>query len=59
MRGCRETESRQRDVVVRNPRLGWVEMALGLPEGPSHPGHTSHMFGGNHFLLFLRGYKIS
>ena len=22
------------------PRLGWVEMAVGLPEGPSYPGHS-------------------
>ena len=23
------------------PRLGWVEMAVGLPEGPSYPGHST------------------
>ena len=22
------------------PRLGWVEMAVGFPEGPSYPGHS-------------------
>ena len=22
------------------PRLGWVKMAVGLPEGPSYPGHS-------------------
>ena len=26
------------------PRLGWVEMAVGLPEGPSYPGHSSFIF---------------
>ena len=29
------------------PRLDWVKMAVGLPEGPSYPGHspyTSHFF---------------
>ena len=26
------------------PRLGWVEMAVGLPEGPSYPGHFSFIF---------------
>ena len=29
------------------PRLGWVEMAVGLPEGPSYPRHSSRT---NHFL---------
>ena len=31
------------------PRLGWVEMAVGLPEGPSYPGHsdrTNRFFAG-------------
>ena len=33
------------NVVVRSPtRLGWVEMAVGLPEGPSYPGHSSSIF---------------
>ena len=31
------------NVVVRS-RLGWVEMAVGLPEGPSYPGHSSLIF---------------
>ena len=26
------------------PRLGWVEMAVGLPEGPSYPGHSPFVF---------------
>ena len=26
------------------PRLGWVEMAVGLPEGPSYPGHSPFIF---------------
>ena len=26
------------------PGLGWVEMAVGLPEGPSYPGHSPHRF---------------
>ena len=26
------------------PRLGWVEMAVGLPEGPSYPNHSLHFF---------------
>ena len=26
------------------PRLGWVEMAVGLPEGPSYPGHSPLFF---------------
>ena len=26
------------------PRLGWVEMAVGLPEGPSYPGHSPSFF---------------
>ena len=26
------------------PRLGWVEMAVGLPEGPSYPGHSPTFF---------------
>ena len=26
------------------PRLGWVEMAVGLPEGPSYPGHSPSIF---------------
>ena len=26
------------------PRLGWVEMAVGLPEGPSYPGHLPFIF---------------
>ena len=27
--------------MVRSPtRLGWVEMAVGLSEGPSYPGHS-------------------
>ena len=26
------------------PRLGWVEMAVGLPEGPSYPGHSPFFF---------------
>ena len=26
------------------PRLGWVEMAVGLPEGPSYPGSPLHFF---------------
>ena len=30
------------------PRLGWVKMAVGLPEGPSYPGHSPHT---NYFLL--------
>ena len=25
-------------------RLGWVEMAVGLPEGPSYPRHSSSFF---------------
>ena len=33
------------NVVVRFPlRLGWVEMAVGLPEGPSYPGHSPSFF---------------
>ena len=32
-------------VVVRSPApLGWVEMAVGLPEGPSYPGHSPFIF---------------
>ena len=26
------------------PRLGWVEMAVGLPESPSYPGHSPFIF---------------
>ena len=26
------------------PCLGWVEMAVGLPEGPSYPGHSPIFF---------------
>ena len=26
------------------PRLGWVEMAVGLLEGPSYPGHSPSFF---------------
>ena len=26
------------------PRLGWVEMAVGLTEGPSYPGHSPFIF---------------
>ena len=26
------------------PRLGWVEMAVGLPEDPSYPGHSPFIF---------------
>ena len=26
------------------PRLGWVEMAVGLPEAPSYPGHSPFIF---------------
>ena len=26
------------------PRLGWVEMAVGLPEGPSYSGHSPFIF---------------
>ena len=26
------------------PRLGWVEMAVGLPKGPSYPGHSPTSF---------------
>ena len=26
------------------PRLGWVEMAVGFPEGPSYPGHSPFIF---------------
>ena len=26
------------------PRLGWVKMAVGLPEGPSYPGHFPSYF---------------
>ena len=26
------------------PRLGWVEMAVGLPEGPSYPRHSPFIF---------------
>ena len=26
------------------PRFGWVEMAVGLPEGPSYPGHSPFIF---------------
>ena len=29
------------------PRLGWVKIAVGLPEGPSYPGHSTHT---NHFF---------
>ena len=31
----------------RSPRsrLGWVEMAVGLAEGPSYPGHSPSFFG--------------
>ena len=29
------------------PHLGWVEMALGLPMGPSYPRHSPHI---NHFF---------
>ena len=33
------------NVVVRSPpRLGWVEMAIGLPEGPSYPVTPLHFF---------------
>ena len=28
-------------------RLGWVKIAVGLPEGPGYPGHSPHT---NHFL---------
>ena len=26
------------------PRLGWVKIAVGLPEGPSYPGHSPFIF---------------
>ena len=26
------------------PRLGWVESAVGLPKGPSYPGHSTSFF---------------
>ena len=26
------------------PRLGWAEMAVDLPEGPSYPGHSPSFF---------------
>ena len=33
------------NVVVRSPAtFGWVEMAVGLPEGPSYPGHSPFIF---------------
>ena len=28
----------------RRPRLGWVEMAVGHPEGPSYPGYSPSFF---------------
>ena len=31
-------------VVCPRPRLGWVEMAVGFPEGPSYPGHSPFIF---------------
>ena len=33
--------------------LDWVKMALGLPEGPSYPGHSPHT---KHFRL--TGYRL-
>ena len=32
------------------PRLSWVEMAVGLPDGPSYPGLSPHT---NHFFAML------
>ena len=29
---------------VPRPCLGWVKMAVGLPEGPSYPGHSPFIF---------------
>ena len=26
------------------PRLGWVEMAVGFPKGPSYPRHSPSLF---------------
>ena len=34
----------------RESCLGWVEMAVGLPEGPCYPGHPPHT---NHFFAVL------
>ena len=33
--------SRLNVVVQSRPRLGWVEMAVGLSEDPNYPGHSS------------------
>ena len=36
-------------MVVRSPApfgLGWVEMTVGLPEGPSYPGHSPQQIDG-------------
>ena len=34
---------------MRSPtRLGWVKIDVGLPEGPSYPGHSPHT---NHFFV--------
>ena len=38
------------------PRLGWVEMAVGLSEGPSYPGYSPQFFA---MLPFERPQKGS
>ena len=42
--GCTNQQPPQRGGAVPGPILGWVEMAVGLPEGPSYPGHSPSFF---------------
>ena len=41
---CTNQQPSQRGGAVPDPILGWFEMAVGLPEGPSYPGNPLHFF---------------
>ena len=41
---CTNQQPPRRGGAVPETRLAWVEMAVGLPEGPSYPGHSPSFF---------------
>ena len=41
---CTNQQLPQRGGAVPNPVLGWIEMAIGFPEGPSYPRHFPSFF---------------
>ena len=41
---CTNQQPPQRGACGPRPRLGRIEMAAGLPEGLSYPGHSLHFF---------------